>query len=134
MVWLHPQARETYIGVVCSDTRSFEAVRQEVATAWVNLAQARAARLITLGDMPLIVLSRGRGKMSAGPGVSAEDAERQNAVEAEMQAELAALSSRGKHIIAEESGHYIQVDQPELVVDAIREVVQTARELSSAVS
>jgi hypothetical protein len=65
--------------------------------------------------------------MSAGPGISAEDAERYNAANDEMQADLATLSSKGKQIIAEESGHYIQVDQPELVIDAIREVVEAAK-------
>jgi pimeloyl-ACP methyl ester carboxylesterase len=44
-----------------------------------------------------------------------------------LQAELAALSTRGKRVIAEESGHYVQVSQPEVVVDAIREVVEAAR-------
>jgi hypothetical protein len=44
-----------------------------------------------------------------------------------MQAELAALSTRGKHIIAEESGHYIQVTHPQLVIDAIREVVEAVQ-------
>jgi hypothetical protein len=44
-----------------------------------------------------------------------------------MQADLATLSPQGKQFIAEESGHYIQVDQPELVIDAIREVVEAAR-------
>jgi pimeloyl-ACP methyl ester carboxylesterase len=42
----------------------------------------------------------------------------------ELQVELAALSSNGKQVIAEESGHYIQLDQPELVIDAIRDVVE----------
>lgn len=121
------KARETYIGIVCSDTRSFEAAGQEVATSWANLAEARAARLTTLGDIPLVVLTRGRGKWSAGPGVSAEDAAQHNTAEDEMQAELATLSPQGKHIIAEESGHYIQVDQPELVIEAIREAVEVAR-------
>jgi pimeloyl-ACP methyl ester carboxylesterase len=130
-MWFGPipeNARESYIGVACSDTRGFEARRQEVATAWANLAEARVARLTTLGDMPLVVLTRGLGRTTAGAGVSAEDAEQHNAAEAEMQAELAALSSHGKHIIAEESGHYIQVDQPELVIDAIREVVEATQE------
>jgi pimeloyl-ACP methyl ester carboxylesterase len=129
-VWLGsiPEgSRETYMGIVCSDARWFKTVRQEGVTAFRNLAAARAARLSSLGDIPLIVLSRGQSEMSTGPGISAEDVEHFNAVNKELQAELAALSSRGKQIIAEESGHYIQVDQPELVIEAIREVVEAAR-------
>jgi len=36
-----------------------------------------------------------------------------------MQEELAGLSSNGKQVIAEESGQYIQLDQPQLVIEAI---------------
>jgi pimeloyl-ACP methyl ester carboxylesterase len=129
-MWFSPmpeEARETYIAVACSDTRWFETQRQEVTSAWDSLAEARAAQITALGDIPLIVLSRGQTDMS-GPGISAEDAEQAEAAQNEMQAELAALSPRGKWIVAEESGHYIQVGQPELVIDAIREVVAAVRE------
>lgn len=121
------EIRDTYMGLVCSDSRWFETARQEGVMAVRNLAEARAAGLTTLGDIPLVVLSRGRGEMSPGPGISAEDAEQANAAQDEMQAELAGLSTWGKRIIAEESGHYIQVDQPDLVIEAIREVVEAAR-------
>jgi LuxR family maltose regulon positive regulatory protein len=48
--------------------------------------------------------------------------------------ELAAQAPHGKRIVAEQSGHYIQLDQPELVIDAIREVVEAApRQLTAAV-
>ena len=33
-------------------------------------------------------------------------------------------SPRGRHIIARKSGHWIQLDEPELVLDAIREMVE----------
>ena len=46
-----------------------------------------------------------------------------------IKAELAQQSSRGKRIVAEKSGHYIQIDQPELVIDAIHQVVEAARRL-----
>lgn len=35
----------------------------------------------------------------------------------------------GRETVAEKSGHPIQLDQPELVVDAIRQVVEAARRL-----
>jgi hypothetical protein len=116
------------MGVVCSDTRSFQMARQEGTNALGNLAEARAARLTTLGDIPLVVLSRRWSEGSPRPGESATDAEQLEAVHHELQVKLAALSSRGKLVVAE-SGHYIQVGQPELVVDAIREVVEAEREL-----
>ena len=48
-------------------------------------------------------------------------------LQAHILQELARRSSRGRQIIAEKSGHYIQRDQPELVVDAIRAVVEEAK-------
>ena len=40
---------------------------------------------------------------------------------------MARRSPRGQHIIARKSGHWIQLDQPELVVQAIREMVSLIR-------
>jgi pimeloyl-ACP methyl ester carboxylesterase len=46
--------------------------------------------------------------------------------------QLARLSSQGRHIVATGSGHWIQFDEPELVVTAIRDVVDRARHTSAA--
>lgn len=43
------------------------------------------------------------------------------------QQDLASLSPQGKQIIATESGHFIQDQQPEIVISAIREIVEQAR-------
>ncbi len=86
-----------------------------------------AARITSLGDIPLVVLSAGQSPISAGRGISAGDVEQFMALAPRLQADLAALSPRGKQVVAEQSGHYIQVDQPEAVVAAIREVVEAAR-------
>jgi len=40
---------------------------------------------------------------------------------------LARRSPRGRHTVAPKSGHWIQLDEPELVVQAIREMVRSAR-------
>jgi hypothetical protein len=36
--------------------------------------------------------------------------------------ELAALSDAGRHLVAQSSGHYVQYDQPQIVVDAVLDV------------
>lgn len=41
--------------------------------------------------------------------------------------ELAALSEAGRQIIAEGSGHYVQYERPQVVVDAILDIVESAR-------
>jgi pimeloyl-ACP methyl ester carboxylesterase len=44
-----------------------------------------------------------------------------------LQQDQASLSERGCLIVAQQSGHVVQVDQPQIVVDAIRTVVETIR-------
>ncbi len=89
-----------------------------------NLAQVRNAN-IDLGDIPLIVISRGYWDSIAG----FSEIENQQAwrVWNEMQSELLSLSSNSKHIIATESEHHIQLQQPELVTEAIEELVEVNR-------
>jgi pimeloyl-ACP methyl ester carboxylesterase len=45
----------------------------------------------------------------------------------QLQDDLTSLSERACLVIARQSGHVVSVDQPEIVVDAIRTVVETAR-------
>ena len=120
-----PQATlEPYKAIILFDTTYFETVAEEYASAEESAAQVRAAQITTLGDIPLVVLTRG---LSTDPdllGLSDEEAQQGEAVWDELQAELAALSSNGKQVIAEESGHQVQLDQPELVIDAIRQVIE----------
>ena len=55
-------------------------------------------------------------------------AEAAEAVMTRLQADLATLVPDAKHVIATESGHNIHQDQPELVIEAIRDVVDAARD------
>jgi pimeloyl-ACP methyl ester carboxylesterase len=121
------QARETYLGVVFSSATFFKTAVEENASVAENLAAARAQRISTLGNIPLIVLSAGRMPLTGAPGVSAADLGQLKTVIEQFPNELAALSPQGKRVIAEKSGHYIPVDQPELVVDAIRQVVEAVQ-------
>ncbi len=45
----------------------------------------------------------------------------------QLQQDLTSLSERGCLMIARQSGHVVSVDQPEVVVEAIRAIVDTAR-------
>jgi len=44
-----------------------------------------------------------------------------------LQTKLLSLSRNSKQVIAEESGHFIIIDRPDVVVDAISQVVQSVR-------
>ena len=47
-----------------------------------------------------------------------------------MQMELSHLSASGKLIIAKGSGHYIHNDRPDVVIEAIHQIVDRVRQKS----
>jgi len=89
----------------------------------------------SLGDLPLIVLTADTSEDEmlaqipaylqsiAGPEMIKKAFE----VGRDMQKELVGLSSRGRQIMVPNSGHMIPLDQPGVVIDAIREIVEQAR-------
>ena len=87
-----------------------------------NLYQNKGRPGYTLGNIPLIVLTRGAG----GYEGRADSAELENERLA-LQKELAALSTNSKHIIDKNSGHNIHLEDPQMVIDSIKEVVEAAR-------
>lgn len=78
-----------------------------------------------LGDIPLTVIRHGIPDLFAR--MPAEQAKQAEQIWQEMQTELANLSTNSRMLVAEQSGHGIQVDQPDLVVEAIREMVEMVR-------
>jgi pimeloyl-ACP methyl ester carboxylesterase len=105
---------------------NFHSSREAFAELQAFPESARqAAATGTLGDLPLIVLSHDPDKPSSE--LSPEVAKPTNEAWEKMQEELARLSTRGTQIIAKNSAHYIQNDRPDLVIDAIRKVVDQAR-------
>ena len=102
-----------------------EAERADVDVVLDAVERAVAAQ--PLHQLPLAVLSRG-SEDELPPEVAASlppgllDA---NAAAAQQgQARLASLVPDARHVIATDSGHYIQLEQPALVIEAIRQVVE----------
>jgi len=46
---------------------------------------------------------------------------------AKLQSELLSLSNDSKQIVAKNSGHFVIIDRPDVVVDGIRQVVDAVR-------
>jgi len=86
---------------------------------------AQTAATGSLGDMPLAVLSHDPDKPSAD--LPADLAKPTNEAWEKMQEELGHLSTRGTQAIAKNSSHYIQIDRPDVVIDAVRVVVVQVR-------
>ncbi len=109
---------------------NFQTVRTGIsAMKTFDASAAQAAVTGALGDMPLAVLSHDPD--APQPGIPADLLNPTNAAFDQMQEELAHLSTRGTRIVARNSSHYIQLDRPDLVIDAVRRVVAEARQSTS---
>ena len=75
-----------------------------------------------LPDIPLTVLS---AHTQYEPwGIPIDEADK---YWMELQADLASRVPNSTHIVSETGGHSLHIDEPELVIDAIRQVVETVR-------
>jgi pimeloyl-ACP methyl ester carboxylesterase len=89
-------------------------------------ALRRMQKIRPLRLMPLIVLSRGV-PVALPPSVPAGFSPALEGAWRIQQASLIKLEPGARHIIAMRSKHYIMLDQPALVIDAIRDVVEAIR-------
>jgi pimeloyl-ACP methyl ester carboxylesterase len=96
-----------------------------------NQSAAETAATGSLGNLPVAVLSHDPDKPSAE--LPADLAKPTNQAWEKMQEELSHLSTRGTQTIAKKSGHYIQDDRPDVVVEAVHTIVEQARAASSSV-
>lgn len=89
--------------------------RQQALDATTQEGMARSANDLTLtgallGAVPLVVIAAG-DSLAGIPGW------------ADAQAGLAALSTKGRLVVAEGSSHSVQIDQPEVVINAVLSVL-----------
>jgi len=88
---------------------------------------ARAKTPYQLGDRPLVVLLAKPQYGNAPRGISADEWKRINEEKRQQKVGLTNLSHNSKLIVAEKSGHHIQFDEPQVVTDAVRLVVEAVR-------
>jgi pimeloyl-ACP methyl ester carboxylesterase len=91
--------------------RFFEALGSQIGSISSSAAEVLEATAGGFGDLPLVTIS------STNPG---EYRLRQ-------QDRMAALSTRGRHIMATNSGHWIPLDQPEFVIETVRAMLESLR-------
>ncbi len=83
----------------------------------------------SLGDLPLVVVTAtGPVWWPDMPGQVNQTKFRKMWLD--LQQELMKLSSTSRQVFADQSSHFIQFDQPALVIDAIRQMVSTSRRTS----
>lgn len=108
----HSKYPKAYRAIAAS-TKYLYTVRREYSAADESRRQGRRSKK-SLGDRPLVIL------------LPTSDHEL-FPVARKLQTDLASRSTEGKLIMVENTGHHIQHDRPEVVVDAVREVVEAVR-------
>jgi pimeloyl-ACP methyl ester carboxylesterase len=102
---------------------------------WFNFPKNSALmrNLHDLGDKPLIVLTHDP-KATAPEGlVPRQWQELTEPVWQQLQSQLAMLSTHSQHIVVDHAGHNIQLEQPQVVINAILNIIQQVRGESSRV-
>jgi pimeloyl-ACP methyl ester carboxylesterase len=96
----------------------------------IHATLAKADRASRLGSRPLVVLTAADSPDSATAelqGLSREQAKRMRTVWKALQEDEATWSSDSKHELVHRTSHHIQLDRPDVVIGAVRDVVVRAR-------
>jgi pimeloyl-ACP methyl ester carboxylesterase len=119
----YPAAVKPIVLAHASQTRYYSTEHDEYAALQKSAAQVRAARQASpsYGKLPLIVLSRDYSQDQSAQGK--QDAATWDA----LQQDMASLSSNSQHSVAQHSGHYVQLDRPDLAIAAIQSVWKQAQ-------
>jgi pimeloyl-ACP methyl ester carboxylesterase len=88
--------------------------------------EALGSQIDTIGESAAAVISAGPADYSALP-LTVVSSARSGEERLRADAALARQSTRGRHILAAESGHWIPLDAPQAVVNAITEMVEEIR-------
>lgn len=121
---LHPMDRGEIHGTGFCGT-----ARAEAGAFAAAARQAEPPR--ELGTLPLIVLTAGRG-MADDPDVARTELPLEalaawDASWRDLQASLASLSTNASHRLVRDAGHFIQIDRPDAVIEAIRDALAMAQ-------
>jgi pimeloyl-ACP methyl ester carboxylesterase len=120
-----------YVADYCRQPKQYEGMLAEEAAVTGTIGDAttvsgaqEAAAARPFGALPLIVLTNAKGwSYTDDPELNA----RLTMAWRAGHVGLVSRSSRGKLVVAQGAGHGIQDDQPQLVIEAVREVVEAAR-------
>lgn len=83
-----------------------------------------ANAISSFGEIPLVVIT-GTDEKRIDEFTDKEVGLKFGKLWMEMQTDLLSLSSNSKHILADRSGHYVQLDQPEIVIEAVRSLIMS---------
>ena len=102
-----------------------EARLSEQENVWFTSADQVRAAYRPLGALPIIVLTHAASPR--GPAETQEQRDAKNQLWIDLHNQIAGMSTRGKRLTVDHSGHYIQLDQPQVVIDSVLEVLRDSR-------
>jgi pimeloyl-ACP methyl ester carboxylesterase len=105
-MWKLPPAARGPLRFFWTQPKFYEALGSQIDTIGTSARETLEAARGRYGDLPLVTIS------STDPGGH----------RLRQQAALAALSSRGRHVEAPHSSHWVPLDEPDLVAAIIEEV------------
>ena len=115
-IWKLPPEDRAVLRHTWTQPRFFEALGSQIEMICENADEVLRNAPADYDDMPLVVLSS-----------EASDERRKRA-----DAALAHRSTRGRHVLAMDSGHWIPLDAPHVVIDAITTLVSDIRQHSTS--
>lgn len=121
-----PQSSKAMASAIGYRARNYAATYFEFAAVEESMGQVRAASVTFPGHIPLIVLTHGLSHDLLPAGLDPDELERAEHLWSEQQEALAALSANSELVVAEKSGHMIQLEEPGLVIAAIRKAAELA--------
>jgi pimeloyl-ACP methyl ester carboxylesterase len=90
----------------------------------IGAGPSQVGSIRSIGNVPLIVISAGKNIFEGLTSVPQREA---GAVWKQLQAESLHLSSSSNVVIAEDSGHYVQLDQPQVLIQQIMTLVKQTK-------
>lgn len=110
-VWKLPPDVRAVLREMWTQPKFFEALGSQIETICESATDVIRTEPADYGNVPLVLISSARSE------------------EARLKADaaLAERSTRGRHVLADESGHWIPLDAPQVIIDAVTAVITDIR-------
>jgi pimeloyl-ACP methyl ester carboxylesterase len=110
-IWKLPAETRKLLTQMWTQPKFFEALGSQIESITESALQVRREEQPDFGALPLVIMT----------------AEGASETRHQADASLARRSTRSRHILVPDSGHWVPLDAPQAVIDVIRQMVQEIR-------
>jgi pimeloyl-ACP methyl ester carboxylesterase len=110
-IWKLPPDVRGVLGRMWTQPKFFEALGSQIENVCISAAEVTRETALSHSEIPLVVVSSAAAKESR----------------LQADAALARSSTRGRHLLAEDSGHWVPLDAPTVVIEAVVGLIQDLR-------